>query len=274
MFDMFPQRFLEEVDKVPAYRRLGEFDPEMWRASAVQGCAIWASLFLKGHADGYRVPTQDEYVASYVDSMRKRRNFADDFAWMFEGEGGRGDPRPGLLHRMSSFYEEGVAMGMPYACLSAAFEDGPQKDGWVVYDAKADFKCGIDLFVICAGRAVWIDARYRGGTPREETVGARKAHETETKWNTAGPGTDNASRKTTDCFVLERGRDDDMLRNGFRLYGPNAINELTAQLFDYFGVHRRKRSRVSEEGYHCSTYLRLEAGDEEEGGADDPFAGL
>src|ERR1700722_4661790 len=145
--DMVPARFFDELDRLEPFERRGLYDAAIQRAELPPKQAFLPGLFLFNHSAGYRLPAWKDFSKYYIAAVKKHKNFAN-FARCFTD---KGEAKPGLLYRMSGWYEDSMAHAFLYAVLVLAYED-TDHIAFVLFDARSDWKFKAD-FVIVEGVA-------------------------------------------------------------------------------------------------------------------------
>ncbi len=115
--DMVPARFCDELKALPPFARVGAFDRDVAKAPLPPKQAFLPGLFLFGHARGYRLPTWESFRDYYLRAIRQHKSYAAKFARNFEMDE---EPKPGLLWRMSGWYEDSIAHAFLYSVLVLA----------------------------------------------------------------------------------------------------------------------------------------------------------
>src|SRR5262245_56206632 len=144
--DMFVWRFRQELSRLPKYLPVGRFDPEITLARLPAVRAVFTGGALIMHSAGYRLPAFDDFSRRYLWAIKHHPSFAAKFANYFDGT----TPKPGLLFRLSRFYESFMTELYLYSVLAEALEDR-HKIGLVLYDARVDWKQKTDAIVFCNG---------------------------------------------------------------------------------------------------------------------------
>lgn len=188
-------------------------------------------MCLFGHSTGYRLFSFEKFYNycrhAYVGRHPEPERFAPYFS---------GDLEAGMRHRISVWYESGMAETYLYACLSEAIED-KSKAGVVLYDPRADWKLKSDLVVIINKQPLRVSA-YVGDHGDRPSIEARRDEiERMRKRNTSESAHwRNAELETMPLFEIKRTDSDTQVVNGVRLFSLRAVNGLLEQLYVHAGI--------------------------------------
>lgn len=240
--DMFPIRFLEEVDRLPEHRVYGKPDSKVQK----HGIPAWKAPFMEAVSachSSYTLPTFDSFRERMLMALlRNNENDASQFADTFVEHhapmilDANAEPNEGFLYRLSELYEGGIAELYAYCMLVFAFED-QIGSGIVLNDMRVDWKLKLDALVICNGRMAGIDMHYaRPGTTRMSIEKTRRGREMASKRNIPVRDVDNDTIAGMQKFVITRDQDDNLPRNGYRLFSNSAIDGLLLELYEFFDV--------------------------------------
>lgn len=224
--DMFERRFREELEKLPQFEPNDARDSRVWNVGFPAWHALFSAMCLFGHSTGYRLPPFERFFRycerAYTESHPDRVKYAPLF---------KGELRPGMLQRVSAWYESGMAETYLYACLVEAIEDHA-KSGLVLYDPRADWKLKADLIVIANRRPVRVSAFFGEQSDRPKLESRRDVVEQERKKNTMESAHwNNTELASMPVFTISRTSDDMQKVNGVRLFSLLAINRLLDEIF-------------------------------------------
>ena len=254
MIDMFPIRFLQEVNRLPEFVTQGRKIASVMK----HGIPAWKAPFIEAVAashSSYTLPSfemfKDATIKSLIENNRNdASHYKDTFAEhhfpkLFDKD--TCEPNAGFLYRLSELYEGGIAELYCYCMLVMAFEDC-MGNGIVLNDMRVDWKLKLDALVMCNGKTAGIDMHYDSGVARSNIEGTRRVREMASKRHIPVRDWDNDTVTSIPKFVITRSASDNFLVNGFRLYSNEAIDGLLTELYDYFEVD--PDARVSHRVLH------------------------
>lgn len=223
---MYERRFRLELEKLPHFEPNDKRDPRVWKADFPAWRALFSSMCLFGHSTGYRLPSFEDFHRYCEHAYAKRHPEKERFAPFFKG-----DLRPGVTQRISTWYESGMAEAYLYACLVEAIED-KTKAGLVLYDPRADWKLKADAIVLARSRAFRISAYYGERSQRSTIEARRDAIEHERKKNTPDSAHwGNAELEAMPALAIVRTDADQQIVNGVRLFSISSINQLLQSIY-------------------------------------------
>lgn len=227
--DMFERRFREELGRCGPFVPNDARDGRVWSSKFPAWHAVFSSQCLYCHSTGYRLPSFDAFSKwcekAYTTDVHKRK-----YARFFEG-----DLRPGMLQRMSAWYEAGMAELYLYVCLVEAIED-KAKCGIVLYDPRADWKLKADTIVIINDSHFLISAFVGAKEERAAIEAKRAAVELERKENTLESSHfGNTQLNSIEPLVIALNPSDAQVVNGVRLFKLEDINSLLEEIFTKAG---------------------------------------
>lgn len=240
--DMFPIRFLREVERLPVYKVRGKPDTNVQK----HGIPAWKAPFMEAVAachSSYTLPTFDMFRECMMMSLlENNKNDSSQYEDTFKEHhapvvlNDACEPNDGFMYRMSELYEGGIAELYVYSMLVFAFEDRIGS-GIVFNDMRVDWKLKLDTVVVCNGRMAGIDMHYdRPGSTRRSIEKVRRGREMMSKRNIPVRDWDNDTVASMPKFVITRSQDDNLPVNGYRLYSHMSIDGLLSELYDYFDV--------------------------------------
>lgn len=165
--DMHEWKFIVDL------RALPEFVPAESVSSVARGVdfpawrAIFTACLLRSHSSGYRLPSFDEFVdecEAVYGHPRHGQRFLPFFGPRWRDQ---------TLTRLNFWYECGLAETYLYVCLVDAIED-IDRNGVVLYDARADWKLKADALVLRAGKRFVVSVAWGGSRVNRPAVEARR----------------------------------------------------------------------------------------------------
>jgi hypothetical protein len=244
--DMFVTRFRQELSKLAAFKYLGQRDDRIQKANLPPGRAAFTAACLAKHTEQYQLPTYEYFSRIYTTTVGRRRDFQEKFSWLFETRAEGLEPKPGLIHRLSQWYESGIAEEYLYTCLAEALEDRA-KVGVVTYDARVDWKFKADLILLCSGHVIRVDSHRETSAGRAAVVAERELAERQTKRNTLVSshwGNEEYSRWPVLTAVRHHG--DCEMFNGFMLYSGDQVDSVLRGVYELCAVPQQRRFFMSE----------------------------
>jgi len=235
--DMIPARFFDELQRIKPFQRHGQLNSVIQKASLPAKQAFLPGLFLFNHAAGYRLPEWEDFKQYYVAAVHKHKNYAEKFAHCFTSaldDRHRPVPKPGLLFRMSGWYEDSMAHAFLYSVLVLAYEDTDHV-AFVLYDARADWKFKADFIILqstgdaMTGLRVSIEGQNEEDRARVELQ--RDNQERTTKANAAfSSHWANQTYNTLPLVRISRQNGTPITRNGFQLFNIEAMERLLTEV--------------------------------------------
>jgi hypothetical protein len=236
--DMYESSFLRELNKLPEYKRQGEFDRRVWNVGFPAWRAIFSSLCLYGHSSGYRLPPFDSFLKQCKSAFtheKQEEEKRERWRHFFEGEF-----ELGMLHRISVWYESGMAETYLYACLVDAIEDQNSKCGIVLYDPRGDWKLKVDAFVIVKNLPMMVSAFFGKKSDHAALKTWRDKKERIRKKNAMKSAHwENSGLATMKELEIACTDDDMQVVNGVRLFSITAINNLLRTIYQHAEVEER-----------------------------------
>lgn len=239
--DMFVGRFLTELRRLPAYQTQGKYDALVHKAQAPAWRATFTAGVLARHVAGYKLPSLEHFVKSYMRNLGDHAKFDEKFSRFTEG--GKGRPTAAFLHRLSQWYEIGMTEVYVYVTLAHVVEDILQ-EAVVMYDARVDWKGKCDLIILRGGEARMVDTHFLAASGRAQTEVAREERERVAKQNTMQSAHwENAEYKQLkqNSFTVVRDEKDCWEVNGFKLFSDEAMNKLLREVYEWLGAPEEKR---------------------------------
>ena len=244
--DLHEYKFILELE------RLARFDPAdpdkaaVWTVNFPAWRAPFTAHLLRSHASHYRLPDFQSFAQTCKVTWTDERYQGKYDKWFSESLYDQTE------QRLRFFYESGMAETYLYCCLVDAIED-MNRDGFVFYDARMDWKQKGDVWIVSRGRQIVIDAFM--GTPdgRGAIRLERDENEREQKKNTdQSSAWGNSEHERWHELQIGRGRDDVQVINGVRIFSIQRVNQLLRQIYVltgkskgfYFPVDKRKRREL------------------------------
>ena len=232
--DMVPARFYDELNKLQPFCQIGRYDSHIATAPLPPKQALLPGLFLYCHARGYHLPSWEEFRLLYIDAVEQHFNFQTKFSRNFDiGADGTPTPKPGLLFRMSGWYEDSIAHAFLYSVLVLAYEDIEQSS-FVLFDARADWKFKADFVLIQCGietKAVRISIAGQNEDNRARVEEDRDRQEREMKTNNSESSQwHNVTYDKLPLVTITKSRGAVITKNNFRLFSPEAMEQLMADI--------------------------------------------
>jgi len=245
--DMVPARFFDELEVLPSFNRVGSYDPVISRVPLPPKQAFLPGLFLFGHARGYHLPTWDSFRRYYLRAISEHKSYKTKFAQNFDAAG---EPKPGLLWRMSGWYEDSIAHAFLYSVLVLAYEDIDQS-AFILYDARADWKFKADFIALrCTGanaKAVRINVYGQTDEERVQVEKERENQERQTKVNTSTSAHwGNSTYRDLPDVTISKAVGNVMVRQNYRLLSCEAIEQLMDSIDEAFQHSRTKKMTVDK----------------------------
>lgn len=229
--DMFERRFRKELEKLPEFEPNDVQDSRVWKVGFPAWHALFSAMCLFGHSTGYRLPSFDEFFRYCYHAYAVKHPKRTEYAPLFDGE-----LLPGMMQRVSAWYESGMAETYLYACLAEAVEDRA-KSGIVLYDPRADWKLKADVIVIARQRPVKVSAFFGEQSNRPELELQRDVVEQERKKNTRESAHwNNTELDAMPVFTISRTADEMQIVNGVRLFSLPAVNRLLSEIYHATGA--------------------------------------
>jgi hypothetical protein len=243
--DMLPARFFDELARIKPFQRHGAHDSTIQKAPLPPKQAFLPGLFLFNHAAGYRLPEWEHFMRYYVAAVRKHKSYASKFALCFTPEGA---PKPGLLWRMSGWYEDSMAHAFLYSVLVLAYEDLDQS-AFVLYDARADWKFKADFIITRSGpdrvAGVRVGIQGQNEEDRSKVEAQRDRQERDMKRNTlVSSHWNNQTYQTLPSVHVSRVDGEPITRQGFKLFSVEAMERLLMDVDTALGPPRRRSMPV------------------------------
>ena len=244
--DMFPIRFLAEIDRLPEFQMRGRKDMKVHK----HGIPAWKAPFMEAVAachSSYTLPTYDMFMERMITCLFENnkhdpRQYADTFrqhhAPVILNEDF--EPNAGFLYRVSELYEGGIAELYAYVMLVFAFEDRIG-NGLIMNDMRVDWKLKLDTVVMCNGKVAGIDMHFDPDASRHDIQIARRQREMASKRHIPIRDWNNEAVKGMPKFTLIRDDQNCLVRNGYRLFSDEAIDALLGELYEYFEIPEKKR---------------------------------
>jgi len=244
--DMVPARFFDELGRIKPFQRHGQHDPAIQRAPLPPKQAFLPGLFLFNHAAGYRLPEWEHFMRYYVAAVHKHKSFEKKFSKCFTGEfdaEGKPVPKPGLLWRMSGWYEDSMAHAFLYTVLVLAYEDLDQS-AFVLYDARADWKFKADFIITRsthdAVSGVCVGIQGQNEEDRAKVEAQRDRQERDMKQNTlVSSHWNNQTYQTLASVHVSRVDGTPLVKRGFKLFSVDAMERLMVDVDSALGQPRR-----------------------------------
>jgi hypothetical protein len=238
---MVPARFFDELKRLPPFAREGAFDPKIAKAPLPPKQAFLPGLFLFGHARGYRLPTWESFREYYLRAIRQHKSYASKFALNF---GANGEPEPGLLWRMSGWYEDSMAHAFLYSVLVLAYEDLDQS-AFILYDARVDWKFKADFIVMRHSgadiKAVRVNIYGQTDDDRAKVEIERDDQERQMKVNTPiSAHWRNETYRHLPVANISKATGGVIVRQNFHLFSPEALEQLMNDVDDALARKRKK----------------------------------
>jgi len=244
--DMVPARFFNELKALPPFVRVGTFDRRISKAPLPPKQAFLPGLFLFGHARGYRLPTWESFRDYYLRAIKQHKSYNTKFAQNFEANG---EPKQGLLWRMSGWYEDSMAHAFLYSVLVLAYEDIDQS-AFVLYDARADWKFKADFIILrhtgSDAKAVRINVYGQTDDERTQVELERDCQERQMKVNTSTSAHwGNETYRTLPVANISKAVGDVIVTQNFRLFSPESMEQLMDDV-DAALQHKRKKKTIED----------------------------
>jgi hypothetical protein len=240
-----PRRFFDELGRIRPFQRHGQHDPAIQKAHLPPKQAFLPGLFLFNHAAGYRLPEWEHFLRYYVAAVQKHKSYEKKFARCFTAEG---EPLPGMLWRMSGWYEDSMAHAFLYTVLVLAYEDLDQS-AFVLYDARADWKFKADFIITrSASEAVTgvrVGIQGQNEEDRAKMEAERDLQERDTKRNTlVSSHWNNETYQTLPSIHVSRVDGAPIIKHGFKLFSVDAMERLMLDVDKALGQPRRSPMTV------------------------------
>lgn len=237
--DMLTRRFFEELkflypEDAP-FRMRGVYSQAACGPSLPPYRWVFSGCCMRSYGSGYRLPHLDEFIDEFMLTLRAKIahpkhgwKLTRDKALLLDEDD---QPTPGLLHRLSSRYRDGIAHTQVYCVLAQAYED-QRKIGTVLMDPRVDTKMKTDITVVGHGRAVRVDI----GQGSRKLLASRAGIEADRKRNTSG-STEVGNPFLANPSVRVSSTPQDMKEfRGLRVFGGEAMNALMREIDDIMGI--------------------------------------
>jgi hypothetical protein len=245
--DMWPVRFLEELEALPPFRRLGSYDEAIAKREAPPKQAFLPGLFLFGHARGYHLPAWDDFQRYYLKAINQHERYKDKPPFYFTGND---EPRPGFLHRMSGWYEDSIAHAFLHSVLVLAYEDLDQS-ALVLFDARIDWKMKADLIVLCCDgertKALRVSIYGQSDEGRAALEHGRDEQERHTKANTSDSSHwRNKTHGALPLLKISKTHGDVIVKQDFHLFSLEAMEQLMVDIDNTLERPRTKAMPIAK----------------------------
>lgn len=151
------------LNKTPAYTVNGSVNPQDWNYTPHQNCLLEGKIVLNNNADGYRLPTYEEWAKAYNFKKEYEWSGSDDYekvAWLDANSGKKSHEIKTLAPNELGIYD---MAGNVYEWL------------WTAKDDNNKLYCG-GCFFEGADMATVNMKRYNYGSMQLRTVGFRIAY--------------------------------------------------------------------------------------------------
>jgi hypothetical protein len=240
--DMFPSRFFNELNDIPEFAREGSYDEVIMRAALPPKQAFLPGLFLMFHDCYYKLPSFADFRRFYLRALAKNDKFDEKFKVNFvdiepafdQAGNRRLTPKPGLLWRMTGWYEDSMAHAFLYSVVVLAYEELDQS-AFVLFDARSDWKFKADLVVVRVeegeAKAVRVDISGQSEEHRPEVVKQRNQREKETKANNSvSSNLTNTTFEKMPVVQISRNDGEAIRKRNFKFFSVNALEKLLTDI--------------------------------------------
>ena len=250
--DMLVKRFFEELGKLYPKNRPFEMRGSYGESATSPALPPYRAMFsgscMRSFCESYRLPHVDEFIEDFMVALRgkmaherhglKLKRVAST---LLEEDG---TPTPGLLHRLSSRYRDGIMHTHLYCVLAQAYED-QRKVGTVIMDPRVDFKMKTDITVVGLGRVVRVDI----GQGSKALLASRADAERLAKRN-AGGSTEKGNPFLLNPVVrvLNKGNAVRDFR-GLRVFGETAVDAALREIDALLGVSEEEALSYRDMAY-------------------------
>lgn len=249
--DMFVTRFIAELNvlypNAAEFVKTGHYDPAIQTASLPAERPLFAGLCLWNHTAGYHLPSFTQFTGSYARALKRHASYENKFRRYFEVKPNEPDiPRPGLLWRLSQWYDDGMAHEYLGCALAEAYEDR-EKLAIVTSDPRVDFKLKADFIVIHENKSVVISCAYGQEQDRAAIERRREAQERDAKQNTAvSSHWGNKTLQAIPKLSVFRSENNCKAYKGFTLFSDESVNDLFCRIDNLLNIKRKQAMRVQE----------------------------
>lgn len=218
--DIHVNKFRTRLAGLPKFETQGVFDLETMRTNFPSWRAVFSGAVNWGYTAGYALPTFNMFAASYTKAIHLHPHFDKYWSAYFSGA----TPSEHMLHRLSCWYEAGMAETYLYVCLAEAIEDR-LKAGFVIYDPRLDWKHKCDVMVICRDKQILINSYW--GTWEKALVESK--------------GEPKRGAKQADFMTeIKIVRNDERFENlnGFKLFTAEDVDATLGAIYTVAGLER------------------------------------